>query len=311
LKSIKALINLILIVVVLNLSGCSSFFFRVMGRIVSGSAVKVEPARYKITNPIIPGVGLSVLWIGHSSFLIQMYDKVLITDPVFSQSVGMVAKRLIEPGLDASSITKLDFVIISHLHFDHLNYSSLNALPKSAAVFLPEGGAEYLPELGFKQTNELLPWHSIEQGGVRITAVPAKHFGGRYGFDAGIRNNSFVGYVIEYKGTTIYFAGDTGYDPELFKEIGKRFSIELALLPIGPVEPRSFMSRVHTDAKEALKIFADLGAQIMIPMHYRTFIQGTDSSNSYAEELLRQQIEQQHLEDRVIILDVGEQRLFP
>jgi L-ascorbate metabolism protein UlaG (beta-lactamase superfamily) len=223
----------------------------------------------------------------------------------------MISKRRIEPGILPSSIDKLDYILISHIHFDHLNYSSLSMLPKSAVVLLPSGGAEYMPEFGFSDYREMNPWTTFEADGVRITAVPVKHFNGRYGFDgAWLRYNTFTGYVIEYKGKTVFFAGDTGYDPEKFKEIGRKFIIDVALIPIAPIEPHDFMKRVHADPAEALQIFNDVHAHFMVPIHHRTFVQGFDTSLTFAQDQLTALAAARHLEGRVLILRVGEQRIL-
>jgi L-ascorbate metabolism protein UlaG (beta-lactamase superfamily) len=238
----------------------------------------------------------------------QIHDKVIITDPVFTKTVGLLAKRSVEPGIDPASITRLTAVLISHLHFDHFSYSSLDMLPKQATLILPPGGAEYSPEFGFSDTREGRTWETIEEDGLRITPVPVQHFGGRYGFDVlWGPPRPWTGYVIEYKGTTVFFSGDTGYNPEFFKEIGRRFHIDVALLPIAPVEPRDFMKRVHTDPAEALQAFEDLGAKIMIPIHHDTFFQGLEPEVGYAKKLMQTLIEERGLQDRVKMLTIGEQ----
>jgi L-ascorbate metabolism protein UlaG (beta-lactamase superfamily) len=191
---------------------------------------------------------------------------------------------------------------------DHFNYSSVALLPKSARLFIPEGGIGYVPEFGFKATVPLKLWQVFEDDDLRITAVPAQHFGGRYGFDAGWNSGpTWTGYVIEYKGTTVFFAGDTGYNPEFFKEIGRRFRIDVALIPIAPVEPRAFMSRIHADPKEALQIFQDVGASLMIPIHHDTFFQGLEPTPSYAKTILHKLLIERGMEDRVKVLAIGEQ----
>ncbi|MGB2868165.1 MAG: MBL fold metallo-hydrolase [Bacteroidota bacterium] len=270
----------------------------------------VEQVLQKNPSPILPKVGLSVLWVGHATMLVQIRDKVFLTDPVFTNTVGLVARRSVEPGLEASAITRLDYTLISHLHFDHFNYESLEMVPKEGKLFLPPGGAEYTPEFGFSETHEMKPWEVVEENGVKITAVPVRHFGGRYGFDIlWMQDQGYTGYVIEYGGTTVFFGGDTGYGPE-FAEIGKRFSIDVALLPISPVEPREFMSRVHLDPKEAVQAFKDLHARFMIPMHYATFFQGLEPKPTYAGDLLKEIVEREQLQERIIILQIGEQRIL-
>jgi N-acyl-phosphatidylethanolamine-hydrolysing phospholipase D len=293
------------------LAGCNPIAGRFAARMLEELTVPTEPAKQTITHPIRPDVGLSVLWIGHASVLIQIHDRVFLTDPVFTRTVGMLAKRAIDPGLDPSSITKLDYTLISHIHMDHLSYGSLSMLPKSGKLLIPLGAAAYTPEFGFAGTREMKPWEVIEEDGVRITAVPVKHFSGRYGFDASwYPERGYTGYVIQYRGITIFFGGDTAYDPQLFKEIGRKFRIDLALLPISPIEPRSFMRRVHADPSDAVQIFEDLGAETMIPIHYKTFFQGLEPDPLYPQRLLREIIEKKGYQDRVRMLDIGEQQIL-
>jgi N-acyl-phosphatidylethanolamine-hydrolysing phospholipase D len=290
------------------LTGCSPLVSRFTARAIDQMSEPIRDVPHKVAEPLRSDVGLSILWVGHATVLIQIHDKIIITDPVFTKTVGMLAKRSVEPGIDPASITRLNIVLISHLHFDHFSYSSLDMLPKQATLILPPGGAEYSPEFGFLDTREAKTWEAIEEDGLRITPVPVRHFGGRYGFDVlWSRARPYTGYVIEYKGTTVFFSGDTGYDPEFFKEVGRRFHIDVALLPIAPVEPRDFMKRVHTDPAEALQAFEDLGAKIMIPIHHDTFFQGLESEIGYAKKLMQALIEERGLQDRVKLLAVGEQ----
>jgi L-ascorbate metabolism protein UlaG (beta-lactamase superfamily) len=291
-------------------TGCNSFLTRFIAKSFEQLPVSPDTVAAKIEHPVFPQVGLSVLWIGHATCLIQIGDKVLLTDPIFTNTAGMISKRRIEPGILPSSIDRLDYILISHIHFDHLSYGSLSLLPKTATMLLPPSGGEYTPEFGFSEYREMNAWTTFEADGVRITAVPVRHFNGRYGFDiAWLDHKTYTGYVIEYQGKTVFFAGDTGYDPEMFREIGRKFTIDIALIPIAPVEPRDFMMRVHTDPKEALQIFEDVGAKFMIPIHHRTFVQGLDSSLMFAQDQLKQLVSERHIEDRMMILGIGEQRI--
>ena len=310
---IKRLLRYSLVVVLLfSTGGCSSFFTRFLAKSFETLPGAPDTVAGKITHPIFHTVGLSALWVGHATCLFQIGDKVFITDPIFSETAGMVSKRSIEPGIQPQAIDRLDYILVSHIHFDHLNYSSLSMLPKSAVMLLPKGAAEYIPEFGFSDYREMKSWSTFEADGVRITAVPVRHFNGRYGFDGAWLHwtTTFTGYVIEYQGKTVFFAGDTGYDPEKFKEIGRRFAIDLALIPIAPVEPHDFMKYVHADPAEALHIFDDVRAKFMIPIHHRTFIQGLDTSLTYAQDQLTALVAARHLQDRVLLLKIGEQRIL-
>jgi N-acyl-phosphatidylethanolamine-hydrolysing phospholipase D len=292
-----------LIILFFSISGCGvSLLSRFVSRTIEHDSDPIEPVPNRISNPILQDVGLSVLWIGHASVLIQIHDKVFLTDPVFTRTVGMLARRIVEPGIDAQSLSRVDYVLISHTHFDHLNYGSLSELPKQGKLLIPSGAAVYTPDFGFEETREMKPWESFEGGGVRITAVPAQHFSGRYGFDIlWTAGKGYTGYVIEYNGKTVYFAGDTGYRDSLFTQIGQRFQIDVALLPIAPIEPREMMSRVHLDPQRAIQAFVELNAGLMIPIHYRTFVQGLEPSVLIAQEGLERIIAERNLQDKICV----------
>ena len=295
----------------LVLSGCGSLPLpRIVVRTVEHDSEPEVSIPNRLSDPILPDVGLSVLWVGHACVLIQIHDKIFLTDPSFSRTVGMLSKRAVEPGIDPASLHRIDYVLISHLHFDHLNYESLSDVPKQGTLLLPDGGEEYVPEFGFKETRTMKSWETLEEDGVRITAVPAKHFSGRYGFDILWEGNrGYTGYVIQYKGTTVYFAGDTGYRDSMFTEIGQRFPIDLALIPIAPIEPREMMSRVHLDPEKSVQAFQELGARLMMPIHHRTFYQGLEPRITFAEEELEKIIAERRLADKIYVIKIGERKV--
>ncbi len=155
------------------------------------------------------------------------------------------------------------------------------------------------------------PWDVIERDSVRITAVPVQHFAGRYGIDRGwMGERGYTGYVIEYRGIVVFFAGDTGYNPELFKEIGRRFKIDLAIIPIAPSSGNGFGSHVHTSPLGALEIFKDVGAKFMMPMHFGTMLFGSTANPNRPLEILNADAAQQGISDRIVALEVGEQRIL-
>ena len=243
--------------------------------------------------------------------LIQIYDKIFITDPLFTNTIGMVVKRFVKAGLDPALLTKVDFTLISHVHLDHLSYGSLDMLPKNGTLVFPDGLASYVPDFGFQEIDEMKPWDVIERDSVRITAVPAQHFSGRYSFDRDWpREQGYTGYVIEYKGIAVFFAGDTGYDPELFKEIGRRFKIDLAIIPIAPSSGSGLGGHVHVSPLGALEIFKDVGARYMMPIHFGTMLFGSNTNPNGPLEILNMDAAQQGISDRIVGLEVGEQRIL-
>lgn len=117
--------------------------------------------------------------------------------------------------------------------------------------------------------------------------------------------------VIEYRGQSVHFGGDTGYDPELFRETRRRFPRQdVAILPIAPIEPRDFMSKHHIDPEEAVATFLDLGARWMVPVHFDTFVNSQDAFGS-APTRLREVLARRRIDsERVRLLEIGEQRVF-
>ena len=141
--------------------------------------------------------------------------------------------------------------------------------------------------------------------------MPVDHVGYRYGVDDAWMTQSFTGYVVEYHGIKVYFGGDTAYDQKLFVEVGQRFpGIDLALLPIGPIEPRELMRRFHTDPGEALQAFIDLGAKRMVPIHYDTFVNSTDEPGDAVKGLTAAQKKWDLGKREVVVVAIGERRVF-
>lgn len=290
------------------LAGCR--IMRATGK-ATGSLFASPRKVKKLKDPIDKDARLAVLWIGHATALVQIDDKVILTDPVFTSSVGQISKRLVEPGLDVANLPPVDAVLVSHMHFDHLSLGSLSEIERKVRMLLmPPGGVTYLTDFAFPVI-ELRPWQAWEKDGLRVTATPVDHVGYRYGIDDAWMPHSYTGYVIEYHGIKVYFGGDTAYDQKLFVDTAQRFpELDLALLPIGPIEPRDLMRRFHTDPREALQAFFDLGAKRMVPIHYDTFVNSTDEPGDALRELEAAKKKWSLGTREVAPLAVGERRIF-
>lgn len=267
----------------------------------------------KISNPYCPNARLAVLWVGHATELIQIDDKFILTDPVFTESVAFLSKRLYEPGIEVQNLPNIDVTLISHLHPDHLSLGSLEMIEdKLSELVVPEGGLLYVPNFKFN-SNELKWWQSSEFNGVKITSVPVLHNGMRYGLDYSWLPRAYAGYVIEYKNITVYFGGDTGYDATnaIFKEVALKFpTIDLAILPISPIHPREYSYIRHTDPHDALLIAEELGAKKVIPMHYDTFAEAYDTLGE-ATQLMSEEIKNNSNDKNYVsILKIGEQKII-
>ena len=291
------------------LCGCG-FVFRALERNLAAPHTPRKVAN-KIRDPKRPDARLAVLWVGHATVLLQIDDIFILTDPVFTRTVGELSPRLVEPGLDAVDVPSLAVVTVSHMHFDHLSFDSLGMIENRTPILLvPPGVRSILPRFDF-ESRELSPWEAYESRGLRITAVPVRHVGGRWGIDQAWNNKAFTGYVFEYHGLSVYFGGDTAFDANDFKATQLRFQgLNLALLPICPNQPRDFMQKTHMGPSQALDAFALLGAERMVPIHFDTFINSDDAPGE-CPRLLRQTAQGRKLEDdRVAILEIGEQRVF-
>ena len=251
--------------------------------------------------------------------LIQMDDKVILTDPFLTETLGEFARRVVEPGIDIENIPKCDLILISHSHFDHLSLGSLEYLErknKNTPLVFPEDMENYLPDYDFDlirmknnngYKNNIIGETKIING-IKVTTVYAQHWGGRYGVDGFVwGDNAFTGYILEYNGLTVYFAGDTGYNDKKFKILGEKFTIDLAFIPIGPCADCSNCGTGnHVFPPDAVYIFNDIIAKWMVPIHYGTlvFAQADPMEPLFA---LRKIIADEKMKDRVKILKIGEQ----
>jgi L-ascorbate metabolism protein UlaG (beta-lactamase superfamily) len=282
---------------------------KLLGRTIGALVGTPAPPPQMIVHPVRSDVRLAVSWIGHATLLIQIDDKLVLTDPVLTETVAAgLSRRLVAVGIDPANIPPVDVVAISHMHVDHLSLASLDLLgDRIHRMVVPEDGVAYLPEYAFP-VDEVPTWHVLADGELRLTAVPIRHPGFRYGVDTAWMTNSATAWMIEYHGITVYFGGDTAYDHDAFAATARRFPhIDLALIPIGPIEPAAYVRKHHVDADQAIQEFLDLGADHMIPIHYGTFAHGADTLDSPVVAL-RAAMAKAGLDDtRVHVLPIGGQ----
>jgi L-ascorbate metabolism protein UlaG (beta-lactamase superfamily) len=217
---------------------------------------------------------LKLTFINHASFLIQKKGINILTDPIFSNRASPVSfagpKRVIPPGVKKEHLPKIDLILISHDHYDHLDRATLELLIKrdNPQILVGLGIAEIIGKES--KVKEMKWWDSHTIKGVTAYFTPAQHFSGRGLFN---RNSTLWGsftlvFSDDYQ---IHFGGDTGYSKH-FKDIERRLGkMDLAILPIGAYAPRSFMQFQHMDPDEATQAFIDLRADYAIGMHWGTF----------------------------------------
>src|SRR5213592_2015704 len=219
-------------------------------------------------KPVFPKLNtgqVALTWIGHASFLIQFHNLNVLVDPNFANWLFLL-KRLKRAGLKINHLPPIDLVLLTHAHFDHFHKPTLRRLPHPKIAVMPWGMSDLAYGLGFERVIELEWWESFSHRDWKVTLTPCKHWGARV-----LRDNhrGYGGFVLEHQGRRIYHAGDSAYF-EGFKQIGKVCAPEIALLPIGAYHPESFRS-VHMGPDEAMKVFKDLRARWLVPMHYGTF----------------------------------------
>jgi L-ascorbate metabolism protein UlaG (beta-lactamase superfamily) len=244
--------------------------------------------------------GARVTYLGHASLLLESGGEAIVTDPVFSDRIaGVFTKRVSPSRFRPEHLTRVVGVLISHAHHDHLDYPSLYRLGRTSPVVVPWGIAPFLRRRGFTDVRVTRPWEEISLGRWRVTAVPSHHFGGRLPL---VFTSGYQGYVLSGP-SCIYFAGDTGLDEPMFREIGRRFPLELAILPIaGAVFP--WFRRNHMNADDAVRALGWLGARRMLPMHFGTFPASFEPAGA-PRSMLLDRVQRDGLQDRVTVLAEG------
>ena len=218
-----------------------------------------------------------VAWIGHATFLIKLGNTTIITDPLFSKNAGPLMfgpKRYVSPAIKLNEIPKIDLFLLTHNHYDHLDYSTIRSFPyKESRVLTPLKLSKYFIRNGFKHVNELDWYDEIKiNDDIKVTLLPAVHWSKRTLTDT---NKTLWGnFLIEYKNKRIFFGCDTGYG-NIYKKLGQQFGpIDLTFINIGAYDFRPMFNKsiYHATPEEALNIAQDLKSNKVIGMHWGTIV---------------------------------------
>ncbi len=232
-----------------------------------------------------------IYFVNHSTFLIQVGNFNILTDPVWSERVSpfqwIGPQRKRPPGIKFEDLPEIHLILISHNHYDHLDLSTLKRLHQrfNPLVITPLGVPVFLKKQGIGRLEGLDWWDEFPvHENITIACVPAQHFSGRGMFDRD--KTLWSGYVIKSIQGNIYFAGDTGYG-DFFRQISQKYApVKLAMLPIGAYLPRWFMSPIHISPEEAVQIHLELQAEKSVAIHYGTFPLGDDGMNQPIHDLI-------------------------
>ena len=217
-----------------------------------------------------------VAWIGHATFLIKLGNTTIITDPLFSKNAGPLIfgpKRYVDPAISLKEIPEVNLFLLTHNHYDHLDYRTIKKFPyKKAKVLTPLKLSKYFTRNGFNNVQEMDWYDQTEVNDLKITLMPAVHWSKRTLTDT---NKTLWGsFLIEYKNKKIFFACDTGYG-NIYKDLGNKYGpIDLTFVNIGAYDFRPMFEKsiYHANPEEALNIGQDLKSKKVLGMHWGTVI---------------------------------------
>lgn len=240
------------------------------------------------------------VWIGHATWAFRMAGKLVVVDPIWSKSIGGAVKRLVAPGVALADMPPVDIVLVTHDHRDHMDLPTIAKLSPDATYVTGTGNGA---RLGKPTVVELDWWETTQIGELAITFVPARHWSMRMPWN---RNATlWGGFVIQGPRATLYHSGDTAWG-EHFAEIGTRFAIDHAMLPIGGYSPRWFMESQHIGPEEAGAAYDALGAKNLLAMHWGTYKLTDEAIGEPVARLRAWWEERGHPADRLWIPPVGE-----
>ena len=257
----------------------------------------------------------SLTWLGHSTFLLKLEGKTILTDPFLLERASPISfvgglARFAPPGISIENLPPIDIIIISHNHYDHLDLHTLNALPnkQKTQVFVPIGLKTIVKELGYKNIHEEDWYQQVSINGLEITALPAAHDSGRGLHDK--NETLWASWAIISNSKKYYFAGDTGYSP-IFKEIGNKFdSFDLAIIPIGAYAPRELMWMSHVTPEEAIAIGKDINARTIVGGHWGTIDLSEEPLWEPPVRFIASAKNEGYDENNALVMKIGESRII-
>lgn len=264
---------------------------------------------------------LTITWVGHTSFLIQIAGLNVLIDPIWSDRASPVQfagpRRWVPAAVEFDRLPPIDVIVLSHDHYDHLDSGTVSRIARrypAAAWYAPLGVGAFLRQHGAREVVERDWWQESAIGSLKLTCVPAQHFSGR---TLVTRNKTlWCGWALRSPHQSLFFAGDTALHPE-FGAITERCGpFDMAILPIGAYDPRWFMGSVHMNPEDCMKAFTQISeAQggrrlVMTASHWGTF-KLTDEPMDEPPEKMRERWRASGRDSNDLwILRHGETRVF-
>ncbi|HEX9947429.1 MAG TPA: MBL fold metallo-hydrolase [Allosphingosinicella sp.] len=262
---------------------------RFLNRVIGSSERAQWPEQVPVTPTVPPrrvqGREMLVTWIGHATVLVQTRGLNILTDPIWSERASPFSfagpKRVRAPGVRFEDLPKIDLVVVSHNHYDHMDLPTLKRLWRRdrPTIVTSLGNDTILKGEGIGAI--ALDWgagHSVAPlcppesscGEIDVRVERNHHWGSRWGTD---RNRAlWSAFTVRLPGGNLFFAGDTGYgDGSWAAEAARSGPFRLAILPVGAYEPRDIMKGNHMDPDEAVRVFETLKPAMALGMHWGTF----------------------------------------
>lgn len=292
------------------LSNSNQFLPRVFRGWLAETGRSIAPPPHRPTPSQWDPNKVTLSWLGHSTVLINFYGIHILTDPALKSRVGahvgfgtIGPKRLVAPALDGSELPKIDLVLISHAHMDHLDFATLRQLPNRPPVITARATADLFRNTGFTQVHEL-GWDDganiqTAQGTAQVHAFEVNHWGARWRRDT---HRGYNGYILEREGRKILFGGDTANSDSFG---GLKGPFDIACMPIGAYSPWVCS---HCTPEEALTMANAARARYFVPIHHKTFPLGREGP---IEPLERLEAALTKESDRLALRQIGETFQLP
>ena len=224
--------------------------------------------------------GITASWLGHSTVLINFYGVNILTDPVLMSHVGADAlvgtigpKRLVAPALTPKQLPRIDLVLLSHAHMDHLNSATLRHFPRTTRAVTAHATADLLRDTRLRSPVELKWGDKVQvntsHGELEVEAFEVRHWGARWRHDS---YRGYNGYIVSREGKKIIFGGDTAWS-DSFRALRSKGPFELAIMPIGAYSP---WIQSHCTPEQAVQMANGAGAKYFLPIHFKTFTLGRE-----------------------------------